>query len=225
MSVKQMEAWRLSLGVREGHEWDKFEGLDIAPAKLETFLARVPFAAKGRRRLSAPAIAVPETLPYPRMREASTQQGFGLILNDLARSEHEIASRVVTASPDVTVSTNLGSWVNRRGLFARNERPDVFRNEKIPSSYAWEYSPRGQHFELGIAEMNLFLLLSALGLSHSLNGERLLPIGTLYDPFIERGLDALNYACYQDARFMLVATPSGISCAPKAARTNPSRRR
>ena len=38
---------------------------------------------------------------------------------------------------------------------------------------------------------------------------------TLYDPFIERGLDALNYACYQDARFMVAATPSGITLAPE----------
>ncbi len=63
--------------------------------------------------------------------------------------------------------------------------------------------------------MNLFIMLSALGLSHSLFGERLLPVGTLYDPFIERGLDALNYACYQDARFILVATPSGVTLAPE----------
>ena len=76
-------------------------------------------------------------------------------------------------------------------------------------------SPKGQHIELGIAEMNLFLMLSALGLSHSLFGERLLPVGTLYDPFIGRGLDALNYACYQDARFMVVGTPSGITLAPE----------
>src|SRR3546814_9695420 len=75
--------------------------------------------------------------------------------------------------------------------------------------------PEGQHLELGIAEMNLFLLLSALGLSHSLFGERLLPIGTLYDPFIMRGLDALNYACYQDARFILVAPPSCVTLAPE----------
>jgi pyruvate dehydrogenase E1 component len=61
--------------------------------------------------------------------------------------------------------------------------------------------------------MNLFILLSALGLSHAINGERLIPIGTLYDPFIGRGLDALNYACYQEARFILVATPSGITLA------------
>src|SRR5690606_17967340 len=73
----------------------------------------------------------------------------------------------------------------------------------------------GQHMELGIAEMNLFIMLSALGLSHSIFGERLLPVGTLYDPFIERGLDALNYACYQDARFLLAATPSGVTLAPE----------
>src|SRR5690606_17566619 len=79
----------------------------------------------------------------------------------------------------------------------------------------WVMGPDGQHLELGIAEMNLFLLLSALGLSHALFGERLLPIGTLYDPFIMRGLDALNYACYQDARFILVATPSGVTLAPE----------
>ena len=76
-------------------------------------------------------------------------------------------------------------------------------------------SPQGQHIELGIAESNLFLLLAAFGLSGPLFGTRLLPIGTLYDPFIKRGLDALNYACYQDARFILVATPSGITLAPE----------
>src|SRR6201997_692323 len=63
--------------------------------------------------------------------------------------------------------------------------------------------------------MNLFILLSAFGLSHAIHGERLLPIGTLYDPFIERGLDALNYGCYQDARFILIATPSGLTLAPE----------
>jgi len=145
----------------------------------------------------------------------STQQGFGLVLNELARGNSELAARIVTASPDVTVSTNLGAWVNRRGLFARGEKADLFRSEKIPSTFNWDFSPKGQHMELGIAEMNLFILLSALGLSHTINGERLLPVGTLYDPFIERGLDALNYACYQDARFMVAATPSGITLAPE----------
>ena len=128
---------------------------------------------------------------------------------------HRCASRIVTTSPDVTVSTNLGGWVNRRGLFARETVADTFKDERIASTFNWEFSPKGQHIELGIAEMNLFILLSALGLSHSINGERLLPIGTLYDPFIARGLDALNYACYQDARFIVAATPSGITLAPE----------
>src|SRR5208282_5503142 len=104
-------------------------------------------------------------------------------------------------------------WVNRRRLFAREALADTFKSERIPSTFSWEFSPKGQHIELGIAEMNLFCLLSALGLSHAINGERLIPIGTLYDPFIARGLDALNYACYQDARFIVVATPSGVTLA------------
>ncbi len=126
-----------------------------------------------------------------------------------------MAERIVTTSPDVTVSTNLGPWVNRRGIFDRAERADTFREENVVSAQRWGMSPRGQHIELGIAESNLFLLLAALGLSGPLFGTRLLPIGTLYDPFIKRGLDALNYACYQDARFILVATPSGITLAPE----------
>jgi pyruvate dehydrogenase E1 component len=136
-------------------------------------------------------------------------------LNELARDKSALAERIVTTSPDVTVSTNLGPWVNRRGLFARESMADTFKSERIPSTFNWEFSPKGQHIELGIAENNLFIALSALGLSHSINGERLLPIGTLYDPFIARGLDALNYACYQDARFILVATPSGLTLAPE----------
>src|SRR5690606_7851596 len=133
----------------------------------------------------------------------------------IAASDHPLAGRIVTTSPDVTVSTNLGPWVNRRGLFAREAIADTFRDERVPSAQKWQFSAEGQHIELGIAEMNLFLLLGAAGLSHSLFGERLLPVGTLYDPFIARGLDALNYACYQDARFLLVATPSGVTLAPE----------
>jgi pyruvate dehydrogenase E1 component len=91
----------------------------------------------------------------------------------------------------------------------------VFQARKLMSVQRWHMGPGGQHIELGIAENNLFILLAALGLSHQLFGERLIPIGTLYDPFIARGLDALNYACYQDARFILVATPSGITLAPE----------
>jgi pyruvate dehydrogenase E1 component len=215
MTVAQMEKWRATQNIRPGHEWDKFEGLTQDPAALEAFLGEVPFNRGGQRRLSADVLDVPDRLAFTPAAVMSTQQGFGLVLNELARGDSALASRIVTASPDVTVSTNLGAWVNRRGLFARAERADLFRSEKIPSTFNWEFSPKGQHIELGIAEMNLFILASALGLSHAINGERLLPVVTLYDPFIERGLDALNYACYQDARFMVAATPSGITLAPE----------
>jgi len=215
MTVAQMEKWRAQQGIRPGHEWDKFEGLSQDEAALQAFLADVPFNREGARRLEAPTIEVPRQLEFKPAAQMSTQQGFGLVLNEIARGDSELAARIVTASPDVTVSTNLGAWVNRRGLFARAEKADLFRSEKIPSTYNWDFSPKGQHMELGIAEMNLFILLSALGLSHSINGERLLPVGTLYDPFIERGLDALNYACYQDARFMVAATPAGLTLAPE----------
>ncbi|TMJ59257.1 MAG: transketolase, partial [Alphaproteobacteria bacterium] len=215
MTVAQMEKWRAAQNIRPGREWEKFEGLSQEPAALDAFLADVPFNRDSHRRLNAPVIEVPERLSFNPTAQMSTQQGFGLVLNEIARGDTELASRIVTASPDVTVSTNLGAWVNRRGLFARAEKADLFRSEKIPSTFNWDFSPKGQHIELGIAEMNLFILMSALGLSHHINGERLLPIATLYDPFIERGLDALNYACYQDARFMVVATPSGITLAPE----------
>jgi pyruvate dehydrogenase E1 component len=215
MTPAQMEKFRAAMGISPGHEWDKFEGLGIPAERIEAFLSGVPFAAREPARGSAPTMSVPEQLEVSIASEMSTQTGFGAILNELARQRRPFTDRIVTASPDVTVSTNLGPWVNRRGLFARESVADTFKDERIPSTFLWQFSDKGQHVELGIAEMNLFTLLSALGLSHSLFGERLLPIGTLYDPFIERGLDALNYACYQDARFIVAGTPSGITLAPE----------
>ncbi|AIB15496.1 transketolase (plasmid) [Azospirillum argentinense] len=215
MTPAQMEAFRAANAVRPGHEWDRFEGLNRPADELDAFLKRVPFAAKGRRRYGAAAVPVPAALAAPAQKALSTQAAFGLILNELGREKSELAERIVTTAPDVTVSTNLGAWVNRRGLFAKSALADLFKKERIPSTYTWDFSPDGQHFELGIAESNLFILLSALGLSHSLFGERLLPIGTVYDPFVMRAADQMNYACYQDARFLLVATPSGVTLAPE----------
>ncbi|MFL5259134.1 MAG: transketolase-like TK C-terminal-containing protein [Hyphomicrobiales bacterium] len=215
LTAAQMEGFRTSMGVRPGHEWDKFEGMVDLSGPLTDLIRSAPFNAGGPRRRRAPQVPVPEGVGLPHQASLSTQAGFGLLMNEIGRTDSALASRIVTAAPDVTVSTNLGAWVNRRGLFAREELADTFRKERIPSTFTWEFSPKGQHFELGIAEMNLFILLSALGLSHSIFGQRLLPVGTLYDPFIERGLDALNYACYQDARFILVATPSGVTLAPE----------
>lgn len=212
MTTNQIESLRDRLNVRKGHEWEKFEGLQFSPDVLEKFLADVPFnSAKSRRKQAA---YVPAIGPQFVGRNAiSTQAAFGKILDAIAKTDSKLADHIVTMSPDVTVSTNLGSWVNRRHLFAKNEIADIFQKEHIASTQKWRFTPRGQHIELGIAEMNLFLLLGAAGLAHSLFGERLLPIGALYDPFISRGLDALNYACYQDARFLLVGTPSGVSLA------------
>lgn len=212
MTRAQMETFQASMGISLGEEWEPFAGLERDAETLASTLDRVAFFAKGTRRFAAAKVPVPK-IDAPRDGVMATQAAFGKILDGLAKDKSDLADRIVTTSPDVTVSTNLGPWVNRRGLFARNEIADTFRDEKIPSAQKWRFAPEGQHIELGIAEMNLFLLLGAAGLSHALYGERLFPIGTLYDPFISRGLDALNYACYQDARFLLVATPSGVSLA------------
>jgi pyruvate dehydrogenase E1 component len=215
MNPEQMEAFQKAMRVPKGAEWDKFAGLDLPPDELAAFLAEVPFVRDGARDHHPARIAVPAALPTPRGTRLSTQEAFGRLLGALASEQSELASRLVTTSPDVTVSTNLGAWVNRRGIFDRNERADTFREENVVSAQRWAMGPRGQHIELGIAESNLFLLLSALGLAGSLFGARLLPIGTVYDPFIKRGLDALNYGLYQDSRFILVATPSGLTLAPE----------
>jgi len=224
MTKEQMATFREVMRIRDGHEWDRFEGLDVPVPELEAFLAGLPFAqplAPEGRQLQSPTIPVPATLPAPRIppgRMMSTQGAFGEILAEIGRGQGAnaaLAERIVTTSPDVTVSTNLGPWVNRRGIFDRHLKNDVFRDAKLASAQRWGMGPEGQHIELGIAEQNLFLLLGALGLSHSLYGARLLPVGTVYDPFVNRGLDALIYGCYQDARFLLVSTPSGLTLAPE----------
>lgn len=213
MTPAQMETFQTAMAVPKGEEWDAFAAVADVPG-LKAFLKQVPFFAKGKRRYAAARVAVPAPVELTD-RIQSTQAGFGKVLDEIARQGGELADRIVTFSPDVTVSTNLGPWVNRRGLFARDRRNDTFRDERIPSAQKWAFSPEGQHVELGIAEMNLMLALGAAGLSHSLFGERLIPIGTVYDPFVARGLDALNYACYQSARFLLVGTPSGVTLAPE----------
>ncbi|MEH6655346.1 transketolase [Loktanella salsilacus] len=213
MTKAQMADWQVHMGVPEGAEWDRFATIGDASA-FQADLNAVPFFAKGPRRFSDDVLSVPK-IEIASEREISTQMGFGKILDDLSKGDSDLASRIVTTSPDVTGTTSLGAWVNRRKLFARTARPDTFKDHKIASTAKWEFAPDGQHIELGIAEMNLMLLLGAAGLSHSLFGKRLIPIGTVYDPFVSRGLDALNYACYQDARFMLVGTPSGVTLAPE----------
>jgi pyruvate dehydrogenase E1 component len=216
MTEAQMSIFQAQQGIDKGREWEKFAGLDQGAAdRLAEFARALPQKlGLPRSRGKAATLAMPALALAPAER-LSTQEGFGRIMFELAKSRSAFAKRVVTTSPDVTVSTNLGGWVNHVGLFARAPQADVFRDRKLPSVQKWIHAPQGQHIELGIAENNLFLLLAALGLAEPIFGARLLPVGTVYDPFIERGLDALNYACYQDARFLLVATPSGITLAPE----------
>jgi pyruvate dehydrogenase E1 component len=214
MNPTQATSLRANMGVREGHEWEPLEGVgDNARPGVEAVLERTR-VARDKRSRGFGTVAVPD-IPAPAGDEQSTQAAFGRILLDLSKAGGDLADRIVTTSPDVTVSTNLGAWVNQRGLFRRSDMPDVFAQAKIASAQKWSGHKEGQHIELGIAESNLFLMLAAAGLSGDLFGTRLFPIGTLYDPFIARGLDALNYACYQDARFLLVATPSGITLGPE----------
>ncbi|WP_174278355.1 transketolase [Sphingomonas bacterium] len=219
MNPRQIEQLRGELGIAAGEEWEPYGGLgDNAAAALKAFVDRSPIARRAPEA-KPQAVPVPDRLPVPDGAEQSTQAAFGRILLDLAKSGDEkaraLADRIVTTSPDVTVSTNLGAFVNQRGLFRRQQLLDVFHAAKIPSPQKWAGHGAGQHMELGIAEHNLFLMLAALGLAGPIFGTRLLPIGTVYDPFIARGLDAMNYACYQDARFLLVATPSGLTLGPE----------
>ena len=214
MNPSQMTAWRQSVGVAEGREWDRLEGIgDNALPGVEALIEGSRIAREKRQR-SFGSIAIP-AIAAPAGTEQSTQAAFGRILLDLSKAGGGLADRILTTSPDVTVSTNLGAWVNQRGLFRRSETADIFAKEKIASAQKWSGNNKGQHIELGIAENNLFLMLAAAGLAGDQFGQRLFPIGTLYDPFIARGLDALNYACYQDARFLLVATPSGVTLGPE----------
>lgn len=213
MNTAQIEGLRAELGIAPGAEWDKWAGLgDNLAASLDAFVKASPIARKQAEH-AAPAIPVPARLPVPEGAVQSTQAAFGRVLFDLAKSDEPLADRLVTTAPDVTQTTNLGAFVNQRRLFRRQELADVFQKARIPSAQKWTATTAGQHIELGIAENNFFLLLASLGLAAPHFGTRLLPVGTVYDPFIARGLDALNYGCYQDARFLLVGTPSGITLA------------
>lgn len=215
MTPDQMARFKTENGIAAGREWELFEKAGVPEPTLRNYVQGVAFNAPGSRIHSAPRIEVPDRLGLRSSKTMSTQQAFGAVLHELSRGNSALASRIVTTSPDVTVSTNLGPWVNQRGIFSLDVRNDVFRDEQVASAQKWLRHGGGQHLELGIAESNLFILLGALGLSGPLFGTRLLPVGTLYDPFIQRGLDSLNYACYQGARFMVVATPSGITLAPE----------
>ena len=167
---------------------------------------RPPAASRGSA--SGPA---PEHIDLPRSRDDEHAAGVRR-LDARARSRGVAVRSLVTASPDVSVSTNLGGWINRVGAFSLRAGEELAEEQGV---LRWNPNPRGRHVELGISEMNLFMLLSQFGLAAELFGEPLVPIGTVYDPFVCRGLDALIYALYAGARFVVVGTPSGVSLSPE----------
>ena len=207
LSEAQIVDLRTEMGLTEDNEWDRFDPDTAEGSACRTTgeeLNNVPVPSR-------PVLPVPDAAGVPVARPTSTQDTFGRILTRLADVEG-VGDRIVTTSPDVSVSTNLGGWINKLGVFAPEDRPDFLGDGRL---LRWKQAPAGQHIELGISEMNLFLLLHALGLGHELHGEHILPVGTVYDPFVCRGLDALIYGLYSGARFVVVGTPAGITLAPE----------
>ncbi len=211
MNIDQFKVYQEKMHIGSGKEWSKTEGVKVPEKVFKEFLSNNIFYEIEKKRIFNDQYIKFSEKKLSFKDYTSTQDAFGQILNNLGKEKDNNINRIITTSPDVTVSTNLGSWVNQRNIFSRNAKEDIFKEKKVTSAQKWKYSPRGQHIELGIAENNLFLLLGALGISENIFGTRLIPIGTIYDTFIGRGLDALNYATYIDARFILVGTPSGIS--------------
>ena len=204
-SAAQIEALRESLGIAIGDEWAGFRA-DTPEGRYIAGLSPL-FSAPP----AEPGPSVPETLEETYPERTSTQEAFGRVLAALGRLA--VGDSVVTVSADVAVTTHLAGWMNRKGVYFLQARRDPFAD--VPQTLKWREGPAGQHVELGIAEHDLFLLLAAFGLTAELSGRTLLPIGTLYDPFVARGLDALIHALYAGARFVVVATPSGVSLAPE----------
>ncbi|HXJ83850.1 MAG TPA: pyruvate dehydrogenase, partial [Candidatus Methylomirabilis sp.] len=202
----QLGELRATLGIAPGDEWAGF-GPDSPESAL---IARSPRPPRRTTR-AAGLPEIPDDLGESYPSSSSTQEAFGRVLGRLARLS--IGERIVTVSADVAVTTHLAAWINRKGIYFPRAKPDPF--EGSPQAVQWKESPQGQHIELGIAEHNLFLTLGALGQSEALSGVPLLPIGTLYDPFVTRGLDALYHALYAGGKFIVVATPSGVSLSPE----------
>ncbi len=210
LSVAQWEELAGELGANPADPWAPFP----AGSAEDKFCA----ATAARLRRSAPVTQEPPAVPADVGRShrgaASTQQAFGRFFPDLGRAAPEVAARVVTVSPDVGTSTNLGGWINHAGIWNPHERTDWFADD-TNTLIRWRENPAGQHVELGIAETNLVGMLGELGATWSRDGQPLLPIGTLYDPFVNRALEPWSFGIYAGGQSILVGTPSGITLAPE----------
>ena len=222
LTDEQLAAFQTAHDVAAGAEWDGF-----APSSLESTWLHNSLKQRGFPAATAsmrPSVATPpvcKTIPLPETLDlrypltTSTQAAFGQMLVALSE-QAALGDRIVTISPDVAVSTNLGGWINRRGIYAPLERPNFWREHGVETLLQWNEGPKGQHIELGIAEHNFYLALAMLGLAPEMHGEMLWPIGTIYDPFVERGLDALKYGTYAHAKCIFAGTPSGLTLCREA---------
>jgi|TARA_B100001971_G_scaffold211583_1_gene239606 pyruvate dehydrogenase E1 component len=212
LSESQMDQVRERLGVSDGERWSRFPADSPAGRRCEE--RRMALGLGLRKTHDIPDISIPNEFGQPYTGNLATQQTFGLILTAISRDLPEVSDRVVTVSPDVASSTNLGGWINKVGVWQRVEQ-EPLPDDEIVRSLRWEENAQGQHVELGISENNLFMMLGQLGSSFEVDGDLLFPIGTLYDPFIRRGLDAFVYGVYSGAKFIVVGTPSGVSLSPE----------
>jgi pyruvate dehydrogenase E1 component len=199
-----------ALGADADDPWAAFD-----PSSPESELCAAAAAALARDEPPPVAPpAVPAELGRSHRGQESTQQAFGRFFSDLVREAPEVAERVVTVSPDVASSTNLGGWLGKVGVWSVGDRRDWFADDPQTLVH-WHESTGGRHFELGIAETNLVGLLGELGATWSRYGQPLLPIGTIYDPFVGRALEPWSFGMYAGGQSILVGTPSGVSLAPE----------
>ena len=204
LTEPQIDELRASMGLDRSTEWDRFDPGSLEGVRCDEVRRRLD---RPRRHQAHAETIVPAASGARVGKVTSSQEAFGRSLSELAR-QSDVAARIVTASPDVTISTNLGGWVNRVGVFTPETHPEPGGESQL---LRWSESPAGQHLELDLSEMNLFLLLGQLGLAGETFGEPLVPIGTVYDPFVLRGLDAFVYSLYIGSRFIVVGTPAGLA--------------
>lgn len=208
LTEDQLRALAKGSGVSLDDPWATF-----APGTAEAALCQARATALRRPAVATdPTVPVPRALGHPHRKPVSTQAVLGRLLADLVRDAPEAAARLVTCSPDVASSTNLGGWINKTGVWSVKERHDWFADD-AERLLRWSERETGQHIELGIAEVNLVGLLGELGSTWSRWGERLIPVATLYDPFVARALEPWSYGIYAGGQSILVGTPSGVTLA------------
>lgn len=209
LSSEQVEALRRKMGIAADDVWPDFASDSPEGQICHEVAKRLAEPAPS----ASAAVAVPERVDLSMPDQVSTQDAFGRLLVRLGDIP-DVAQHIVTTSPDVSVSTNLGGWINRFGVYSPFAEIPEYESE-AQRLLKWQRSMSGRHIELGISEMNLFMMLAVTGMSYELLGAPLVPIGTVYDPFVLRGLDAFIYAVYSGAKFIVAGTPSGVTLAPE----------